>query len=97
MDRRSIVIAILLFIIGFMLVNGSGTEDKIQTEKYILEKEPAELIKTITNDHTIKNVNNNYDNKEYYYYKYISYLDAYQKITCYKSPPEGKLLYTKCP
>ena len=39
----------------------------------------------------------NYGSEKSYYYKYISYLDKYEKIKCYDSPPKGKLFYVKCP
>ena len=32
-----------------------------------------------------------------YYYEYDNYAQSYEQKTCYKSPPQNQLFYTKCP
>lgn len=39
----------------------------------------------------------NGDDKKYVYKKYFKYLDTYEEIICYKTPPKGKFIYRKCP
>jgi hypothetical protein len=34
--------------------------------------------------------------KKEIYYEYVPYLQEYQKITCYNSPPKGKIFYITC-
>ena len=37
------------------------------------------------------------DDSPYIYKKYLPYFDRYEEVTCYKTAPEGKFIYRKCP
>jgi hypothetical protein len=103
--KKVLVLALMVFLVSGAFAHGVFLDDDINEKRKPVSYYRWGYTYRVTSDYKNRFSSEDFDDiwrkkkvgsEAKYNYRYVSYLDSYEKTRCYDEPPKGKLFYIKC-